>query len=123
LIEFEPEIKNPRLLRKAVRWAERNGNPIPSLSDLARRSSFDELMSIAQSWNKAGLGDTIEASHDGELSIHFVLGDAAKAKAKELDQRSLIGRARAIPIGQGVWKAIELASAAIVGALATKYFG
>jgi len=96
VIQFDPLIEGPKLLRRAVLWARRNRYPIPSLSDLARGRTVEDLTQLAKSWQQAGLGRVIEVSEDGRKSVHFSLNDAALASVDAAYRRSFSGRLRSI---------------------------
>jgi hypothetical protein len=97
VIEFEPSVQNPRLLRRAVRIALKKKDYIPSLSDLAPRLTVDQLIQLGKSWQKHGLGSIIEASEDGKRSVLFSLNDTAVSVVADMSRRSLRGRLGAVP--------------------------
>ena len=96
MIEFAPLIEEPKLLRRAVLWARRNRYPIPSLSDLARSRTVEDLTNVGKSWQNAGLGRLIEVSEDGQKSVHFSLNDTALASVDAAYGQSLAGRLASI---------------------------
>nr|WP_294817628.1 hypothetical protein [uncultured Sphingomonas sp.] len=97
MIEFEPPIRDLKLLRRAVRKAQKDRDPFPSLSDLAPNRDLDELIEIAKSWQRAGLGSVIEQFSNGVSSVSFTVDEAALELIRAEDRRSLIGRLRTVP--------------------------
>ena len=96
MIQFPPNYPEEGLLKKAVRWSLQNRYHIPSLSELAPRRSLEELTELGRAWQAAELGSMMEVSEEGRRSVHFSLNDTAVLAVKQLNQKSLVGRIRAI---------------------------
>ncbi|MDP5278577.1 hypothetical protein Q9Q95_06550 [Sphingomonas sp. DG1-23] len=123
MIEFEPPIPRLRLLRRAVKWALKNKDHIPSLSDLAPRMTVEQLTELARSWQKIGFGSLMEVSEEGKRSVLFSLNDEAVSKVKAIERESLLGRIRSVSWGERAWDLLKIGVGALLGVLATKYFG
>ena len=96
MIEFPPSYPEIKLLRKAVRWAEKNKDHIPSLSALAPKEDVHALTELGKSWQKLGLGRLLEVSEDGHRSVLFSLDEQAISVVEELRQQSVFGWLRSV---------------------------
>jgi hypothetical protein len=91
VIDFSPEYPNSKLLKKAVNWAKKNKDHIPSLSALAKQD-VDTLTQLGKDWQKLGLGTLMECTHaEGHRSVLFCLNEKAVTVVDQMHERSVLG--------------------------------
>jgi hypothetical protein len=112
VIELPPEYPEAKLLKKAVRWSFRNRFYIPSLTELFLSRSLDDLTEVGRDWQKAGLGNMIEASDCGRRSVHFALNDQAVMAVRRMNEASFSGRISSI--GWSNWIAAGALAVSII---------
>ena len=95
-MELPPSYPEKKLLKKAVRWAIKNRDPIPSLSDLAPNKSLTSLIELGRQWQKLGLGSMIESVENGIHSVAFSFDDDAVAVVQEMQRKSIAGKMASI---------------------------
>jgi hypothetical protein len=97
MIEFPPQIDDLRLLRRLVKKSKAERNPFPSLSELAPKRDVADLIAIAKSWQRNGLGSVTEEFSNGVASVSFTPNKAALEIIENDEKRKLLGRIKAIP--------------------------
>ena len=112
MIQFAPSFPNEKLLKKAVRWSLRNRYHIPSLTELAPKETLETLTSVGREWQSAGLGSMIEQSESGVRSVHFALNDDAVVAVRQMDESSIVGRAKSV--GWSNWIAFAALTVSII---------
>ena len=97
MIKFPVAILEPRALCRVVKVGLLQRDSVPSLTEIFPKRTHEDLLNLANSWRKSGLGNLLEMTSDGEKEVVFSINNRAVAAAKLLERKSIRGCVRGVP--------------------------